>query len=62
MKNTVIVVLVLVVLFVLVGFIRQAHRNKDLRNWNERLKSQVNDLEGKLNEKESNKVLDATSR
>lgn len=60
MKNTIIVLLIVVVVFLFVALTRQAHRNSDLRRWNESLKSQVNDLKDKQIKTESNKASEVT--
>jgi len=61
MKNAIIGVLVILVLFLAVSFIRLAHKNKDLRRWNDSLKTQVNSLKDELKKTGSNHVSDATS-
>jgi len=47
MKNIIIVLLIVVVVLLFVALTRQAHKNSDLRRWNESLKTQVNDLKEK---------------
>jgi hypothetical protein len=61
MKNAIIGVLIILVLVLGVSFIRLAHNNKDLRRWNDSLKTQVNNLKGEPNKTGSNQVSDATS-
>jgi len=59
-KNMIITILVGIIFFQFAGFVVQAHRIKDVRRWNEFLKTKVNDLEKKLDQKESNKSVKPT--
>jgi len=61
MKNVIIGMLAILVLFLAVSFVRLAHRNKDLKRWNESLKAQVTSLKYEMNKTGSNQVSEATS-
>jgi len=54
MKNVIIGTLVVLLVLLFVSFARLAHRNKDLRRWNDSLKAEVNTLKDELKKTGSN--------